>query len=119
MMEPTPSSVSDSESSESELLEFTVSDPIFMDAIDKRWQGKVEGVMVTNVVGGGWGSLAGLQQGDLLISLNDIPVADVATFEKVLEDLNGERPAIIKAFVLRDHRTNFVFIEPEWPEDAT
>ena len=119
MMEPTPSSVSDSESSESELLEFTVRDPIFMDAIDKRWQGKVEGVMVTNVVGGGWGSLAGLQQGDLLISLNDIPVADVATFEKVLEDLNGERPAIIKAFVLRDHRTNFVFIEPEWPEDAT
>ncbi len=117
MMEATPSSVSETESAESELLEFTVRDPIFMDAIDKRWGDTVQGVVVTNVVSGGWASLAGLQQGDLLISMNDLPIADTASFESELARITDERPDVVKVFVLRDHRTNFVFIEPDWPED--
>ena len=116
-MEATPSSVSETESAESELLEFTVRDPIFMDAIDKRWGDTVQGVVVTNVVSGGWASLAGLQQGDLLISMNDRPIADTASFESELARITDERPDVVKVFVLRDHRTNFVFIEPDWPED--
>lgn len=121
LMEPTPSSVAESESAESEILEFTVRDPIFMDAVDKRWEGEVRGVVVSNVVPGGWASLGGLEQGDLVISINDLPVADVADFERRLESIMAERPKIVKIFVLRDHRTNFVFIEPDWPEpeDAT
>ena len=116
MMEPTPSSVSDTESAESEILEFSVRDPIFMDAIDKRWEDAVRGVVVTNVTPGGWASLGGLQQGDLLISINDKDVADVAGFEQQIESIMTQRPKIVKIFVLRDHRTNFIFIEPDWPE---
>ena len=116
MMEPTPSSVSDTQSVESELLEFTVRDPIFMDAIDKRWGDTVQGVVVTNVTSGGWASLGGLQQGDLVISMNDRPIADTASFEKELASITEERPGVVKVFVLRDHRTNFIFIEPDWPE---
>ncbi|MCH2144082.1 MAG: PDZ domain-containing protein [Phycisphaerales bacterium] len=117
MMEATPSSVSETESAESELLEFTVRDPIFMDAIDKRWGDTVQGVVVTNVVSGGWASLAGLQQGDLLISMNDQPIEGIPSFEAELARITDERPSVVKVFVLRDHRTNFLFIEPDWPED--
>jgi serine protease Do len=120
VMEPTPSSVSETESAESEVLEFTVRDPIFMDAIDKRWGDSVQGVVVTNVIPGGWASLGGLQQGDLLISINDQNIADVTGFEARIDSIMTERPKIVKVFVLRDHRTNFIFIEPDWPapEDA-
>jgi serine protease Do len=116
MMESTPSSVSDTESAESEILEFSVRDPIFMDAIDKRWEDTVQGVVVTNVTPGGWASLGGLQQGDLLISINDKDIADVAGFEQQIESIMTQRPKIVKIFVLRDHRTNFIFVEPDWPE---
>lgn len=116
MMESTPSSVSDTESAESEILEFSVRDPIFMDAIDKRWEDTVQGVVVTNVTPGGWASLGGLQQGDLLISINDKDITDVAGFEQQIESIMTQRPKIVKIFVLRDHRTNFIFVEPDWPE---
>ena len=116
MMEATPSSVGESRSAESEILEFTVRDPIFMDAIDRRWGDAMQGVVVTNVVSGGWASLGGLQQGDLVISMNDRSITDVETFETELRRLAEEGPRVVKVFVRRDHRTNFVFIEPEWPE---
>ena len=53
---------------------------------------------------------------DLIISINDRTIADVAAFEQGLAAIKDERPKVLKVFVLRDHRTNFVFIEPDWPE---
>ena len=116
MMEPTPSSVSDSDTAEEETLEFSVRDPIFMDAIDNRWERQMNGVVVTNVVSGGWAALGGLQAGDLITSLNDEPITDVAGFKKVIEKIHKERPDVVKVFLLRNHRTNYIFIEPDWPE---
>lgn len=116
VMEPTPSSLTDSETGDDETLEFAVRDMVFMDAIENRWEGNVQGAMVTNVVSGGWAALGGLQAGDLIISLNDKPIVDVAGFKQAMEQIHAEQPKVIKVFLRRDHRTNYIFIEPDWPE---
>ena len=113
-MEATPAEASESATAESEQLEFGVRTMSYMDTIRNRWSQTVRGVMVTEVENGGWGSLAGLRSGDLLVSIDDELVPDLDTFNRIIERLGQEKPAVVSLFLQRGHRTTFVFLEPEW-----
>ena len=115
-LEATPPSTNEAEEAECESLEFAVRDQVYMDSIKNRWEHGLTGVIVTSVENGGWASLAGLANGDLLVSLNDLPVTDTTSFEAVIDQIEQEQPAVVKAFVHRGYRTTFVFMEPDWPE---
>ncbi|MCH2132213.1 MAG: PDZ domain-containing protein [Phycisphaerales bacterium] len=116
-LEATPAGANSAENYEAETLEFTVRDLVYMDTIENRWGSDLQGVIVTAVENGGWASLAGLASGDLVVSLNDIPVSDTASFEDAISTIEAQRPDVVKAFVYRGYRTTFVFMEPDWPED--
>ena len=116
--EGTPAERNESDSADSEVLEFAVRDQTYMDGITTRWPDDSEGVVVTEVTGGGWASLAGLRQGDLVVSINDELVPDTEAFTAAIDSIESTRPDIVKIFVVRAYRTTFVFLEPEWPADA-
>ncbi|MCH2152715.1 MAG: PDZ domain-containing protein, partial [Phycisphaerales bacterium] len=113
-LEGTPSGTNEADESEAPTLEFTVRDQVYMDGIKNRWDQDLNGMIVTSVENGGWASLAGLANGDLLVSLNDLPVTDTASFEGAIRQIEQDQPAVVKAFVHRGYRTTFVFMEPEW-----
>ena len=113
-LEGTPSGTNEAEEAECKSLEFAVRDQVYMDSIKNRWEHGLDGVIVTSVENGGWASLAGLANGDLLVSLNDIPITDTNSFEAAIGQIQQDQPAVVKAFVHRGYRTTFVFMEPEW-----
>ena len=117
-LEGTPSGTNEADESEAPTLEFTVRDQVYMDGIRNRWEQDLRGVIVTSVESGGWASLAGLSNGDLVVSINDMSVADTADFKDAIERIQSEKPEVVKAFVHRGYRTTFIFMEPDWPEDS-
>ena len=60
-----------------------------------------------------------LRGGDLVLQINDTPVKTAKGFEELMAKVAKARPRIVKLFVRRRHRTNFVFIEPDWPSGSS
>jgi serine protease Do len=73
-----------------------------------------KGVLVAAVENGGWASVAGLGVGDLVLSIQDQPIATLADFEKATKAVREKKPKHVKIFVKRDVSTAFVFLQPEW-----
>ncbi len=113
-MEPTPAAVVDAKKSEQEGLDFTVRDLTFIDLIQNRWEPGTKGVLVADAPMGGWANMGGLHVGDLLLGVCGREVTDVASFEKAMEAVHAGRPKVIDLYVRREHRTHFVFVEPDW-----
>jgi len=114
LLEETPSSSSDAETAKSSFLEFNVRDLTFMDRIKRKWSRDQKGVLVTGATMGGWSHIAGLQGGDLILTIMDKEVKEIESFKKVMKKLYKEQPKVIKLFLRRSFRTAFVFIEPDW-----
>ncbi len=115
-LEETPTTAIEATTAKCESLEFAVRDITFMDRIRNKWPADQRGVVVTNVVPGGWASLGGLRGRDLILGIDDEAVADAEAFEKAVETIEETKPSRVKVFVKRGHRTAFVFIEPDWKE---
>ncbi len=113
-LEPDPTPQSDLPRVKDEEFEFTIRNIAPTDRMAHHWEGTQKGVLVTDVVTGGWAHMAGLHVDDLIQGVHNHPVPDAATFQKVMRQVKAERPKVIEIFVLRGYRTHFVFIEPEW-----
>ncbi|MFH2001652.1 MAG: PDZ domain-containing protein, partial [Planctomycetota bacterium] len=116
VLEAPPRGEAEAETAKDEFLEISVRDIMFMDRISNKWDGDVKGVILGNVVIGGWAHLGGLRGKDLLVSIQDIPVPDVEAFEKVLKGVYQEKPRYIKLFIRRNYKTSYLFVEPDWTQ---
>jgi serine protease Do len=96
------------------LLEFTARDLTFSDLADEELPATQSGVIVTDLTRGGWASLAHLCSNDIILDVNNTPVTDVDSLEKVLSSIAKATPETIVLRVLRGIHTVFVEIEPNW-----
>jgi S1-C subfamily serine protease len=114
VLQETPGTAAEAKTATDDVLEYSVRGVTFNDRSRNRWSRDQAGVIVTNVVGGGWASLAGLDGGDLILEIEGAPVRDVASFKAAAERIQKEKPAVVRIFVVRGYRTAFVFAEPEY-----
>lgn len=115
-LEATPASPSAMPVLEQEQLEFAVREPAFEDRLEQGWPEQVEGVMVSDVTSGGWAHLGGLRRDDKIRTVQGEQVSDIESFETAMQAVLEEEPEVIRLFVQREHRTDFVFIDPDWQQ---
>lgn len=84
-----------------EWLEFTVRDLCFYDKVDMNLKEDTKGVFVEQVISGGWASLAKLEQGDIILSIQDDLIENMQDFK---EKLNNIRNQNINHFVFEIQR---------------
>jgi serine protease Do len=94
--------------------ELTVRELTFFDRDDNRWDESVAGVLVERVERAGWAGLAGIEPGELIISIDGKPVPDLVTYRSVMEDVAKRQPKRVVFVTLRGTRTQYKFAEPEW-----
>ena len=97
-----------------ESFEYTARDVTFFDRAKEKWEEDDTGVLIEEVKSGGWAALGQLYPGDLLQQVNGIPIPDVATLEKRMEEIATEQPDSVVFRVLRGAYTIFVELEPRW-----
>ncbi len=73
-----------------------------------------KGIFVHAVESAGWASLAGLYAGDVILSINNKEVTDLAMIEKELERVEKEQQDYVVLFVKRGKFTRFLEIHPIW-----
>lgn len=118
-LEPRPPQAEEVPRAAQETLEFAVRELTLEDRVRYRWGTDVKGVLVAEAERGGWAQMAGLHLDDLLLAVNDQPVATVSDFERVMKRVAAERPAVVRLFVRRGGATHFVIVEPAWREVDT
>ncbi len=74
----------------------------------------LQGLLVERVEPSSAADLAGLQIGDIMISLAGEPTPDTAALEKTVKTLAETRPRYVQVFVRRGVQTLFLEIEAEW-----
>jgi len=117
-LEARPRELSELATARAEALGFSVREVSQFDRVRFHWDRGQEGVVVTEVVPGGWAQMAGLEANDLVLAIDDEEITGVATFEAVLARRLAARPPVLAVFLRRGPRTHFAFIEPDWPEPA-
>lgn len=95
-------------------FEFTVRDITFFDRADEQWEKVEEGVLVEQVVSGGWAALGQLTTGDLILEVSGVPTPDVETVMNTMHKLAEEKPKSVVFKVLRGIHTLFIELEPKW-----
>jgi serine protease Do len=81
-------------------------------ARDLSYLDRVKGQMELNQNG----AVAGLRTDDLIQAVDNQPVGDVKTLEAVLKSLRAKKPPQVVFFVKRGIYTQFIEIEPTWPD---
>ncbi|MEP6756731.1 MAG: PDZ domain-containing protein [Chthonomonadales bacterium] len=113
LQEP-PSPVEKAKKLKQSEFEFGVRDITELDKFENRWPKTQTGVLVTDVVTGGWAAMAGLHSDDLILELNGASAANIDAFTKKMSALLKSKPRVVIFFVLRGAQTHFVFMEPDW-----
>ncbi|HID32013.1 MAG TPA: PDZ domain-containing protein [bacterium (Candidatus Stahlbacteria)] len=98
-------------------FEFSVRNITFYDRATEKWSKDQKGVLVTGVSSGGWAALAQLGVGDLIVAVEGRKVLDVKSFEKLMEEINEDKPKQVVFQVMRGVHNLFIEIEPKWPEE--
>ncbi|MCW8139608.1 MAG: PDZ domain-containing protein [Planctomycetota bacterium] len=114
VMQESPGTATEARGVEVAAVELKARELTFIDRVEQRWPEEVAGVLVTEATPGGWAAMAGLRAGDLVVSVEDQPTPDPATFEQVMARALEARPRVVRFFVRRGPRTTFVFMEPDW-----
>ncbi|MBN1141840.1 MAG: PDZ domain-containing protein [Deltaproteobacteria bacterium] len=97
-----------------EAFEFTVRDIVFLDKADNKWEPSQRGVLVENVVTGGWASIGNLNNGDLILEVAGAEVDGLGSFKKAMKRIEEERPQSVVFHVLRGIHRLYVELEPDW-----
>ena len=86
----------------------------FFDRIERKLKASQNGVVVERVENGGYGGLAHLREGDLLVRLGDQDVSDLASFTKALAAAQASQVAKLSFLVMRGTGTRLLFVESPW-----
>jgi len=99
---------------EDKSLELTVRELSFSDRVFQRLQDDDHALFVENVEPAGWSSLAGLRQGDLLLSINGEMVSSVKNFKSRISELMEQESPGVTFFIKRGIHTMYIKVEPNW-----
>ncbi len=98
-------------------FEFTVRDITFMDRVDDSIDKETKGVLVDDVKSGGWATLGGLYVDDLILAVNDTPIADVGELEAKMKSIAAEKAAYVILKIRRGIYTAYLEMEPKWDDE--
>ena len=98
---------------DSEWLEFTARDLAQEDRVTRKLPADLRGVLVTDVARSGWAALAGVQTGDILITLDGKQVASIDDLKSMLAEAEKQSSTSVTLFVRRGITTRFLELEPE------
>ena len=95
-------------------FELSVRELTFFDRDENRWDEDVQGVIVSQVEPAGWAGLAGIRTGDLIQQIDTYEIKDIDTYRRAIETISKKQPERVVFVVLRDQRTQFQYVEPDW-----
>jgi serine protease Do len=95
-------------------FEFLVRELSFTRRVEAQLTDDEHGVLVDNVQPGGWASLAGLSGGDILLSVDGMPVPGISELKKRLQDFRTTRPKRVVFFIKHGIHHKFIEVEPQW-----
>lgn len=97
-------------------FEFNARDITFMDRVDGKIEEDAGGVMVDDVKSGGWARLGGLYVNDLILSVNDQPVANIDELSAVMKSIAKKKSPFVIIKIRRGIYTAFLELEPKWDD---
>ncbi|HPS00170.1 MAG TPA: PDZ domain-containing protein [Candidatus Sumerlaeota bacterium] len=96
-------------------FELTVREVSFDDRENQQLkQDDPAGVLIETLEPAGWASLAQVEPGDILVSIDGKPTPDVATVRTLLEDARKRQAKRVSFFVRRGIHSMFLQLEPSW-----
>ncbi|MFT5904957.1 MAG: serine protease Do [Cryomorphaceae bacterium] len=110
-LETTPKPAKEFKKVINDVLEITLRELSKANAKEAEYQ---KGIYVHGVETAGWAFLAGLRAGDVILSINDKEVTDLAMIEKELELVEKKKQDYVVLFVKRGKFTRFLEIHPIW-----
>ena len=110
-LEASPKPSEEFEKVTNDVLEMTLRELSKANADEAEHQ---QGIYVHGVETAGWASLAGLRAGDVIISINNKEVTDLAMIEKELDLVEKNKQDYVVLFVKRGKFTTFIEINPIW-----
>ncbi len=115
-LDETPATAPEMEKFQDLKFEFVARDLTLDDRIRQKLPRNLEAVIVTDVTDGGWAALGGLAPGDLILAVNQRPIAAVSGLSAAMSDISAAKPAQVVVRVRRGIHTMYVELEPEWAE---
>ena len=88
----------------------------FYDRIERQLAEGQQGVILERVENGGYGGLAHLREGDLLVRLGGTAVVDLAGFEAALASAESAGADKLSFLVMRGAETRLLFVDAPWRE---
>jgi serine protease Do len=113
-LERSPASTSELQEYKCETLEFSARDIGKEDRLRDKSDESEKGVLISSVTNAGWAALGGLQNRDILRSINGKPVDSIETLKTLIEQINKDKPTHITFFVRRGIITRLIELEPTW-----
>jgi S1-C subfamily serine protease len=95
-------------------FEFIARDVGFFDQAEEQWPPDEHGVLVEEVIAGGWAELGTLQLDDLITHVDGQPIENVDSLKAVMESIKTRRAKSITMQVRRGIHTKFLEFEPDW-----
>ena len=95
-------------------LEFRARDASVFDRVRRRWKDTEQGVIVTQVEGGGWAAVGGLQLDDQIEAVDGVATPKVDQLKAQLQSVQQRKAARVVMLVRRGARTLFLELEPKW-----
>lgn len=109
----TPSQPREMKPYQDELFEFRARNIAESDRLDLR-SSDPAGVLVESVTSRGWASLARLNGGDVILTIDGRAVQNVDDLKARMEDIQARKPTSVVFEVRRGIRTMFIEIQPAW-----
>ena len=113
-LERSPASTSELQEYKCETLEFSARDIGKEDRLRDKSDESEKGVLISSVTNAGWAALGGLQNRDILRSINGKPIDSIETLKTLIEQINKDKPTHITLFVRRGIITRLIELEPTW-----
>jgi len=111
-----PVQIADAERTWIDSLSLVAREMTFYDRVERNLGPSQAGVLIDRVENGGFGGLAHLRSGDLLVRLNATELRSVEGFAAALDALRTDREASLSFLVMRGAETRLLFVDSPWSE---
>ncbi|MFH1372823.1 MAG: PDZ domain-containing protein [bacterium] len=116
-LQEAPLAASDAPTYEVEELEFKVRSLVFADYLFHNLQpNSFAGVVISELKQGGPADVGGLQPGDIIQSIGNVPTASLDEFQAAAEAVVLQRPREVIFFVWRYNKTLFINVKTDWSQ---